>query len=1017
MKLTNLKIGTQLKIAFGIILFLIVVLGAISWQQANRLAEQTTDLYEHPHAVRRALGELKADILSIHRGMKDIGLAKSSAEIELVLQDIEKYKANAFKQFDVLYDRYLGPRNDIENAYNSFVAWNTIREETIGIARQGKEEEALARTRPDGQGGHHVDILLGQIQIIDDFAYNKSTEFYDGAVKLSKLLHQQLGFLVLGILGLTVLITYFLNRNIRVPIAELADVTRLFRDGRLDVRSGYSSANEFGQLSASFNDLAETIETEMNLNIQAAKLAGVMLSEDDAHRFCHSLLNSLLEHTGAQMGAIYLLNDEKTQFGHFECIGMNPEGCKPFSVHFEGEFGTALATQKLQHITHIPEDTRFSFYTVSGKFTPRELITIPIVSGNETVAVISLATIKIFNNKHLRLLNTIQSTLSARMGGILAYRKMIEFSAKLEAQNMKLEAQGEELHILNKELIHKSETVAAANDELLAQKRELSAQTSELAEQNAELEMQKKQLDESNRLKTIFLSNMSHELRTPLNSVIALSGVLSRRLAGNIPEEEYSYLDVIERNGKQLLALINDILDLSRIEAGKEEIETNRFNPNELIREVIELIHPQANQKNIGLRYVNEKELSPIKSDYVKCRHILQNVVGNAVKFTEDGGVEISAEEKNETIQIIVSDTGIGIDQEHLPHIFDEFRQGDGSSSRKYGGTGLGLAIAKKYVGMLGGSIWVESSRGKGSKFTISLPLQLTSVQEKVEPYIGQIKSANFNFELKTDDRAKTILLVEDSDAVIIQMKDILIREGYNIMVAHNGNEAFAQIEQQIPDAMILDLMMPEIDGFGVLRRIREQEKTEHLPVVILTAKYVTKQELAFLKHNGIHQLIQKGDIKKEQLLATVARMMFPEIIQEPIQDEKPKRKPIVGTPLVLVVEDNPDNMITIKALLDGKCSIIEAEDGRTGVEQARKHQPHLILMDIALPEMNGIEALNEIRKDESLEAVPVIAVSASAMKGDREDFIALGFDGYISKPIDSVVFERTIGEFIGQKG
>lgn len=1011
MKLTNLKIGTQLKVAFGIILFLIVVLGAISWQQANRLAQQTTELYEHPHTVRRALGELKADILSIHRDMKDIGLAKNSTEIEQALQDIEKYKANAFKQFDVLYDRYLGPRNDIENAYNSFVAWNTIREETIAIVRQGKETEALARTKPDGPGGQQVDVLLTQIQIIDDFAYNKTNEFNNSAVKLKKMLHQQLGFLVLGILGLTVLITYFLNRNIRVPITELADVTKLFRDGRLDVRSHYFSTNEFGQLSASFNDLADTIETEMNLNIQAAKLAGVMLSEDDAHRFCHSLLSSLIEHTEAQMGAVYYLNDEKKQFEHFECIGMNQEGCKPFSVHFEGEFGTALATQKLQHITHIPEDTRFSFYTVGGKFTPREIITIPIVSGSETVAVVSLATIKAFDKNHLRLINTIQSTLNARMGGILAYRKMIEFSTQLEAQNMKLEAQGEELHILNKELIHKSETLAVANDELLAQKRELSVQASELAEQNAELEMQKKQLDESNRLKTIFLSNMSHELRTPLNSVIALSGVLSRRLAGNIAEEEYSYLDVIERNGKQLLSLINHILDLSRIEAGKEEVETNRFNPNELIREVIELIHPQANQKNISIRYVNEKELSPLKSDYVKCRHILQNVVANAVKFTEEGGVEISAEEKNETLRITVSDTGIGIDQEHLPHIFDEFRQGDGSSSRKFGGTGLGLAIAKKYVEMLGGSIRVESLRGKGSKFTISLPLQFTSVQEKVETEIRPLKSVNFNFTIEAN--SKTILLVEDSDAVIIQMKDILIREGYNIMVAHNGNEALAQIEQQIPDAMILDLMMPEVDGFEVLKRIREQEKTEHLPVVILTAKYVTKQELAFLKHNGIHQLIQKGDINKEQLLATVARMMFPETIQEPVLDEKTKRKPIAGTPLVLVVEDNPDNMITIKALLDGKCSIIEAEDGRTGVEQARKHRPHLILMDIALPGINGIEALNEIRKDESLEGVPVIAVSASAMKGDREDFIALGFDGYISKPIDSVVFERTIQEHL----
>ncbi len=1139
MKLSNLKIGTQLKLAFGIILFLIVVLGAISWRQANKLAMQTTELYQHPHAVRRALGELKADILSMHRSMKDLSLTSNKEEIELILQDIEKYKANAFKQFDVLYDRYLGPRNDIENAYNSFVAWNTIREETIILVRQGKVDEALARTKPDGSGGHQVDVILAHIQVIDDFALNKAVEFYDGASKLNDQLNRQLGFLVLGILGLIVLIIYLLNRNIRRPITELSNVTKLFREGKMDVRSNYSSTNEFGQLSISFNALADTIETELSLNAHAAKLAEVMLSEDDAHKFCHALLTSLLEHTNSQMGAVYFLNDEKTDFEHFECLGMDMKGCRSFSaVHFEGEFGTPLSTQKLQHIADIPEDTRFSFYTVAGKFAPREIVTIPIVSGNETVAVISLANIRSFNDNSLRLLNNIQGILSARMDGILTYRKLKGFSKHLEKQNNVLESQRkeldkissynrslieasmdplvtigpdgkimdvnrstelitghtrlelvstdfsdyftdpkrakegyqlvfrdelvrdyeleirhvdghitpvlynatvyrdeigkvigvfaaardiserknaeQELNILNRELIHRSEILSAANNELEAQKRELSAQASELTEQNVELEMQKKQLDESNRLKTIFLSNMSHELRTPLNSVIALSGVLNRRLSGKVPDEEYSYLDVIERNGKQLLSLINDILDLSRIEAGREDVEINRFNIRELINEVVELIDPQANQKSITLRYLPGSDITPIKSDYVKCRHILQNIVANAVKFTEEGGVEIIAEEVNQSIRITVSDTGIGIDQEQIHLIFDEFRQADGSSSRKYGGTGLGLAIAKKYAELLGGSINVESIRGKGSKFTLNLPLQYTSIQENIENYIDQSKTAKATIVGEINTTGKTILLVEDTEAVIVQMKDILLQQGYHIMVARNGNEALEQIENQIPDAMILDLMMPEVDGFEVLKRIRNEEKTDHLPVIILTAKYVTKAELSFLKNNGIHQLIQKGDINKDQLLNAVAHMMFPEATKVDTPITKPARIPISGRPLVLVVEDNPDNMVTIKALLDGKCRIIEAEDGHAGVEQAIKHQPHLILMDIALPGMNGIEALNEIRKEEKLGLVPIIAVSASAMKGDREDFIALGFDGYISKPIDNTYFLKTIAEYLG---
>ncbi len=427
---------------------------------------------------------------------------------------------------------------------------------------------------------------------------------------------------------------------------------------------------------------------------------------------------------------------------------------------------------------------------------------------------------------------------------------------------------------------------------------------------------------------------------------------------------------------------------------------------------MVELIYPQAAQKNISLRYNEERDLPPIKSDYIKCRHILQNVVANAVKFTETGGVEVSAEEKDDTIRITVSDTGIGIAQEHLPLIFEEFRQGDGSNSRRYGGTGLGLAIAKKYTEMLGGKIEVKSKRGEGSHFTIILPLYFAASPEKVEPYIS-LSSPN-NFSSPTEyDHSKNILLVEDSETVIIQMKDILTQEGYNTLVAHNGNEALRQIEQQVPDAMILDLMMPDVDGFEVLKRIREQEKTSHLPVIILTAKYVTKAELAFLKHNGIHQLIQKGDINKEQLLNTIGQMMLPKTSSDNIAVEKPKRNSRSGAPVVLVVEDNPDNMITIKALLDERCQIIEATDGLSGVEMARKHLPHLVLMDIALPGMNGIEALNEIRRDELLKDIPVVAVSASAMKGDREDFIALGFDAYVSKPIDNNLFKKTIDEYL----
>ena len=295
-------------------------------------------------------------------------------------------------------------------------------------------------------------------------------------------------------------------------------------------------------------------------------------------------------------------------------IGLGETVRRSFSATaLEGEFGAALAMGRIRRITDIPPDSRFTFSAVSGSFVPREILTIPIFAGQETIAMISLASVRSYSDSAIRLVNDILSTMTARLNGVLAFRKVREFSEKLEFQNRELEEQ----------------------------KKELLVQADELSEQNIELELQKKQLDEASRLKSAFLSNMSHELRTPLNSVIALAGVLNRRLREVVPAEEYSYLEVIERNGRQLLALINDILDLSRIESGREEVSLRRFTVAELVNEVATMIEPQAREKNIELLNTVSGNLLEIRSDFTKCRHILQNIIGNAVKFTEQGRVEI----------------------------------------------------------------------------------------------------------------------------------------------------------------------------------------------------------------------------------------------------------------------------------------------------------------------------------------------------------------------------------------
>ena len=989
MNIGNIKIGTQLKIGFGTILMFILILGGISWFQSNKIAQQTYDLYEHPLKVRRALSKIKIDVLSLDLEYSNILLKNNEKNRQNLLKQTALFEEDAKQSIDLMYSQYLGPKSDIDKVKADFVNLNSALNTFISQFA-GKTNEELLQLNIISELDKHNQKVLESIQVIDNFALKKGDQLFAAIVELKKGMDWQLLTITLIILVLSFIINTILMRNINLPLNELMKATKMFGKGKMNTRSHYKSDNEFGELSASFNKLAETIERDFTFNDQSARLNNIMLKALESNAPMKRVLEPLMKLTHSQVGAIYLLNEEKTEFEISDSIGLESKSDNHFSAsNFEGELGIALASRKIEHIKQIQTESQFSLKAASGHFSPKEIITIPLFHNQEIVAMISLSSLHEYDDLVIRLIIDIHTPLTTWMNTVITNRKIQKMGESLKFQNIELETQ----------------------------KRELASQAGELLEQNAELEMQKKQLDESNHLKSSFLSNMSHELRTPLNSVIALSGVLNRRLATRIPEEEYSYLGVIERNGKLLLSLINDILDLSRIEAGFEEVQMSSFNVNSLVSDILDLIEPQAIQKNIGLSFEANTDLPAIRSDYEKCRHILQNIIANAIKFTDSGKVVIQTKSDNQFVRVEVIDTGIGIDNEFLTQIFDEFRQADNTNSRKHGGTGLGLSIANKYAALLGGSIKVESEIGKGSKFTLVLPLyakQHQMVQDEYKTYSASDKVPPVHEWDIARRGEKHILIVEDSEAAIIQMKEMLTSEGFNISVAQNGKEALERIAIKIPDAMILDLMMPEVDGFEVLKKIREKEETAHLPVLILTAKFVTKDELNVLKHNHVHQLIQKGDINKTQLLTALSVMISVANSEIPIQVKSPDPIPNNEDPVILVVEDNPGNMLTIKALLYGRGKILEAYDGLKGIELARENKPVLILMDIALPEMNGIEVLRELRKIENLQNVKVIAVSASAMKGDREHFIACGFDDYISKPIDHQIFEQIITKELG---
>ncbi len=362
MNAKNIKIATQLKFGFIAMLFFVVLLGVVSYFQTDEIQSQMDDFYDHPLQVRRALGNLNAEILSMRLGTRDLMVAKTEEEKLTAIQLIETSCENVPNQFTVLRERYLGPKSDVEDAYNAFITWKVARAENTRLLLSGEVEKVKQSVRPEGSVGALREIMLNKIKKIDDFAARKGDLLYSNSQTLQNSLNRQLILIVTVILLLSIIMYNILLRNIRKPLEEINSATHRFHEGDLSARSNYKLNNEFGTLSDSFNTLAESIQENIFLNEKIANISSVMLSEDDARKFFYATLNELALHTDSQMAAAYILSDDNKSYTHFESIGVDENAKESFSSDiYEGEFGFAISLRKVQHLKSIPEDTRFVF--------------------------------------------------------------------------------------------------------------------------------------------------------------------------------------------------------------------------------------------------------------------------------------------------------------------------------------------------------------------------------------------------------------------------------------------------------------------------------------------------------------------------------------------------------------------------------------------------------------------------------------------------------------------------------
>ena len=914
---------------------------------------------------------------------------------------------------------------------------------------------------------------------------------------------------------------------------------------------------------------AERLERQAWLRNGQTELAEQVLGRLTLNMLGRNILQFCAQYLGSVVAAVYVREDHGglrriASYG----FSREQEARNEVIHNDEGIVGQSAQQDKLIRLDDVPSDYCIKVSSGLGEGSPRSVLVVPTSDDDDRVnGVLELGFLRPLEDRDVELLELIASNIGTSIEAARYRQRLQEVLAETQQLNEELQVQQEELKTANEELEEQSRILKESQTSLEAQQAELEQTNEALAEQrdamdrkNTELNRVQEQLEEradelqrSSKYKSEFLANMSHELRTPLNSSLILAKLLAENPQQNLSDEQVKFAESIYSAGNDLLNLINDILDISKVEAGKLEVRPENTSVARMTDAIRGLFLPLASEKSLNFR-VDVQPGTPalIYTDSQRLEQILKNLLSNAIKFTEKGEVSLTvSRHPGNAIAFTVTDSGIGIAAEQQESIFEAFRQADGTTNRRYGGTGLGLSISRDLATLLGGSISVSSAPGQGSIFTLIMPEQFVEDAEPpAQPPVStqpipqllpgktlpaQALDLPLDIPRFMDDReqapftTRCILVIEDEPNFAHILYDLAHELGYRCLVAHGADEGFSLAAQFIPDAILLDMRLPDHSGLTVLQRLKALASTRHIPVHVISVedrveaamhmgavgyavKPTTREELKDvfarleakltqkvkrvllvedddLQRDSISRLIGDDDIEitavglaQEALdllrsniydcmiidlklpdmlgndllkrMSTEDICSFPPVIvytgrnltrdeeaelrkysrsiiikgarsPERLLDEvtlflhkvesqlSHERQTMLKTARsrdkvfegrkILLVDDDVRNIFALTSALEHKGAIVViGRNGREAIERLNDIEDiDLVLMDVMMPEMDGYEATIEIRKNPRWRKLPIIAVTAKAMKDDQERCLQAGSNDYLAKPID----------------
>ncbi|MFJ2043217.1 CHASE3 domain-containing protein [Paenibacillus taichungensis] len=870
-KKRRFTIRSKILLGYLVVVLLFGAVLLVLSAQIDASQKEIDFISHHDLEVHNLTNAIEKNVLNMETGQRGFMITGEESYLEPYTQAMTQWNSNYAQLYELVSDN-PSQQKSLENIKSHIVRWIDVAgTASVALKRQGDQEKVIDFFHSD-PGKSEIDLLRSQFETFRNtemgLTESRVTELAERSSTLLTIMYT----LWAVVAGLSVAAALVISGNIVKTLREVKQtITDISQGGNLTQRIVVRTHDEVGDLGQETNILLDTVQEQNRLKDQVANIATLLQNPTSLEGLSRLFLNQVAILLEAPYGVLYAMKENRLiRVAAYAADGEKERSLGKVSVApGEGLVGQSAIEKRVLQMNDLPQN----YIRISsglGDASAASLTVAPVVFEGKTIAVIELASMKPIEPKETKLLTELIEIFGVSLHSTVT---------RMELQHLYDESQ-----VLNEELQTQSEKLQAQTEEMVSQTEELHMQTEELHMLNERLELQKNaaetsaselaevadQLRTSSGYKSEFLANMSHELRTPLNSMLILSEILAENKHQHLNSEEQKYASVIHASGKDLLNLINDILDLSKVEAGEMEVDLDDVYLGSLPEAMNQYFLKTAEQKGIDFRIQLQSPLpETIFSDEMRLHQILRNLLSNAFKFTNEGEVALTISRvslsnpegsgaETDVIAFSVSDTGIGISENKLLQIFDAFKQADGATARKYGGTGLGLSISQSLANLLGGSISATSREGQGSVFTLFLPLRREEPEvmqnsrlflNEVAVTAPEINSASKMNSTKIEMlltpleesllNGRQVLVVDDDIRNVYALANALEQYDMKVITAQNGYECLEMLEsgEANPDIILMDIMMPELDGYETTRQIRDRLNLKKLPIIALTAK------------------------------------------------------------------------------------------------------------------------------------------------------------------------------------